>query len=703
MCSSMTKQGGVGRTSKAGDCRANTGGYASLAPTTHSGLHSPPVTMPTPTDGPPPGLRLGLVGGWLLNAAVGALISPFILGVPNSAGELASRLAALGFDTGQCLAAGIVSLALVWGWSLCRSRLPISPRLLDLLGLALLWVFASTLGQYLLLEDLLGPAERLAGDHGSTGVVRMGLISATCLLVPLAAFGGGLLNRARLRWVAVGLACGASVLNHFILDADYPGAHLLLSTVAATLSGTALAGAIPTPNRRWLVGLVLMIAAGVVAVVVPPGNRTRRLLDRLDGDALAPFILRMHETSGVKSYAPAPGEAEWFVPRNRAKHLPPTSPPLLTEPPIVILYAVDSLRADVLDRFPLELPELTRLRAESVDFSQARAPGSQTVYTLAEVMSGKYYSQQYWTSRKVEGVSWLWPHADKTPRFPEVLRKAGIETLTLTPAIWMVNEYGIVRGFKEETFVAPKKGEKYTAGAVVMTALIEKLKTHGEGPLFVFTHNLDPHAPYDRAGKGGTDFERYVREVALADREIGRLREALVSTGLWSRTVLIVTSDHGQAFGEHGTTTHGKTLYDELLRVPLLIRAPGSTARKITQSVSLMDLGPTVLDLMGQATPRHFMGQSLQPFLRGQDPALTRPICAEGRLKQAMLLPDGLKIMRDQRTGAVELYDLKQDPTELHDVFDSDDPEDQARLSRLHTFFDVHQIRKTGYVIPYRP
>jgi arylsulfatase A-like enzyme len=160
-----------------------------------------------------------------------------------------------------------------------------------------------------------------------------------------------------------------------------------------------------------------------------------------------------------------------------------------------------------------------------------------------------------------------------------------------------------------------------------------------------------------------------------------------------------VMSDHGEAFGEHGMTWHGTTLYDELLRVPLMIWTHAGPPRTVADPVSLMDLGPTILDLMGVATPARFMGQSLVPYLRGERPNLTRPILAEARLQRALVTPDGMKVIYDTRSQTVEIFDLNRDPKEEKNLFGiaGDDP-----LGELRTFFQVHTLRRPGYEVPYR-
>jgi arylsulfatase A-like enzyme len=116
----------------------------------------------------------------------------------------------------------------------------------------------------------------------------------------------------------------------------------------------------------------------------------------------------------------------------------------------------------------------------------------------------------------------------------------------------------------------------------------------------------------------------------------------------------------------------------------------------------LIDLGPTILDLMGLSTPSYFMGQSLVPYLAGKTPKLSRPIIAEGRLKQAMVLPNGLKLIRNQREKTFEIYDLTKDPKELDNLYDEMGDQGALEMQKLVQFFQTHQIRKKGYEIPYR-
>jgi arylsulfatase A-like enzyme len=168
------------------------------------------------------------------------------------------------------------------------------------------------------------------------------------------------------------------------------------------------------------------------------------------------------------------------------------------------------------------------------------------------------------------------------------------------------------------------------------------------------------------------------------------------------RWALFVSADHGEAFGEHQTYEHAKTLYGELLQVPLLARSPLFRPREIGDRVGLIDLGPTILDLFRIETPATFNGQSLVPFLAGENVELTRPLLAEGRLRQALTEPDGLKVIEDRRRKVVEVYDLASDPRETRNLFDDEPARSDAALAELRAFFAVHTRREAGYEPPYK-
>ncbi|HEY8376251.1 MAG TPA: sulfatase-like hydrolase/transferase, partial [Nannocystis sp.] len=369
--------------------------------------------------------------------------------------------------------------------------------------------------------------------------------------------------------------------------------------------------------------------------------------------------------------------------------------------PIVILLTIDSLRADVLDskKHDNQLPTLAALRDSSLYFTEARAPGSQTVYTLSELFMGKYFSQQYWSRHPA--LPDLWPDDDDSVRFPQLLTDAGIPTVHYATTKWLVGEVGIVRGFAEEQFIEPAK-TRYTLSSETFPLLIKRLEDHPGGPLFIYTHILDAHFTVSPIPGNGAK-KKYLNNLEVVDGNIRWLLDTLDRLKLRDRTYLIISSDHGEAFGEHNTYNHRYTIYEELLRVPLLIAGPRIKARPIDTPVSVIDIGPTILDLFGQPVPGPYMGESLAGFVRGGSPKLTRPIAAETRLKRGLIFPDGFKAILDDRHGTAEVYNLKADPGELINLLDADDPRAAARVNTTRKFFDTHMIQRKGYKIPFRP
>jgi arylsulfatase A-like enzyme len=367
----------------------------------------------------------------------------------------------------------------------------------------------------------------------------------------------------------------------------------------------------------------------------------------------------------------------------------------------VILLTVDCLRADVFTEPGHRHAYYDRLKHDAVWFTEARTPGSATVPSLSAVFSGKYYSELLWKRRSKRGD--VWPAEDPSVRFPELLQRASVRTVTVASKTWLMNEHGVVRGFDEQDDLDRKRTPRvnHVKIAKLLPKIEQQLTRHQKGPLFLYAHAMDPHWPYDSGRvKRGKLFDRYTSEIDKVGKQLARFDDWLRAQGLFDRTTLILSADHGEAFGEHGTTQHSKTLYDELIHVPLWIRVPGAKGRTVAAPVSLIDLGPTILDLFGLPTPASYQGQSLVGFPRGESPELTRPIAAEGRLLQMVLFPDGKKAIFDSRRGIAELYDLKRDPTEANNLAENGNgPE----LSLLRAFFDLHKHPSYGRHAPYRP
>jgi hypothetical protein len=662
--------------------------------------------------------RLGAGTGQLLAWATLAVFNAIAIAtqVPYDRALIRQREVHHLYDAGHMLAIGLASAAVVALWSRLRLRPRRKPRAAALLDLAALTAAALVLGFLTLDDDLGNLADRLVQSGAGAAVGRAvlpALIVVTALVVPAAGALGRLVARPWLRWVGVLLAIGVGAANEVILQNDYRTIHLYLAWAAAVLGGSAVA-TLPLPQRLLssrartvqLVAQALCASVAAYTLVVWPGARVIRELHKVSGAVLAPLLSAAHQaraSSFDERLLPAESRP-WFRDRAGEPDVPPTAPPSAVANRIILMLFIDSFRADVLasPANAAVLPNIFDLEKRAVDFTVARSPGSGTVYSFTQLFADRYFSQMYWSPMVAGGGTW--PHADTSPRFPELLEKAGIPTYTSASIEWMINDYGVIRGFSEQRihpFKTPRLPVRDADALIDDT--IARLDRQGDKPLFLFLHFMEAHHPYDRAGKNGSEQSRYLREIGLIDKQLGRLRAAIAQKGLAPRTMTILTADHGEAFGEHHTTVHGSTLYEELLRVPLLIEAPDLTPRRVAEPVTLMDLGPTILDLLGQPTPGTYMGQSLVPLLRGGATPLTRPIVSETRLIRSLVFPDGVKAITDQRKRTIELYDLRRDPGELTDLFNEESEASDDHVGALDLFFRAHILKRKGYVPPYRP
>jgi hypothetical protein len=641
-----------------------------------------PETPSTPRLSAPAAAVLGWASLALVNAV-------FILRLPLGPARL--RVLHHVYDAGQLVFAGaLVGLAAL-GWT--RFAPKKRARTLAFAAISLLcavpaWVF--------LRVDLYGLSEDLAGDARARAVAAV-LALAVAPTVAMAWLAGGFLARPRLRWAAVAVGVGFAALNDVALPADYRGIHMFVALDAATLVGAALAGA-AWPRRlgrvaRWRFATAVVPVLALVtgpSMLVRPKNSVRQELAKLDGAIfVAPLAQTLWRSKARLADVP-PELAEWFEDRRVLPPIPPTAPSPVPKSPIVILIGVDSMKADLFtnDETLEKLPRLAAIRERSLDFTMARSPGSRTIVTWGCIFTGSYYTGIRWSGDSNRPSI----AQDTTIRFPELLGKAGVDTVTYV-SYSALDGKNVGRNFGQVVAVPPRKGQQCGLSADVMPKLVERVTKQDESPLFVFAHLMDPHYPFDAGAKSGANFDRFMAEVTLADTSIGMLWDALEEKGLLDRTVLIVTADHGEGFGQHGAPHHTVNLYEELIRVPLFIYAPGVTPRKIDTPVTLMDLGPTILDLFRRPTPAYFLGQSLVPFMTGENPVLTRPIAAE-RYGTHVLFVGDRKVILDTDHGREEIYELPSDPKETKNLADDLGEEGDRLVALARAFFAAHALEK---------
>lgn len=547
------------------------------------------------------------------------------------------------------------------------------------------------LGALILPDELRVRAEKLAPSGGVSAVVIFGVVSLSALPA-MAAVAGRRLGSAR--WSVLGLLAAllAQLGNHFVFRGHYPGIHLFVTVLAAVLASSALWDALRTSTRLAGMPGVVIAALALGAATSVPSPRVRLELLRHSGVGLAPYVTQLH-AAGRRAPTLERPEASSAIPRRK------TEPGLGRKDFIVVLLSVDAMRGDILEADRELLPDFAALADGSVRFRNARSAANATVVALTSLFTSRYYSQLRWEPLEIGGVPF--PHKDTSPRFPELLARAGIPTILIENADWMAPKLGICLGFRERVDTQ-READSYAYADETARAVRERLSLVAEGPAFLFAHFVDAHAPYDRGGTQGPPRARYVRELRNVGRAIQAVVQHIGASSLNERALVIITADHGEAFGEHGDTTHGATVYEEAVRVPLWVRAPGLSARDVEVPVSLVDLAPTIVDLLGQDIAPTFLGETLVPLLLGEASFPKRSIVLDtGRRKQAMVFPNNLKVIRDLRFDLVELYDLSTDPGERNSLYD-DATSVMPELDTLAGFFDRHTLREGGYTPPFR-
>jgi hypothetical protein len=621
--------------------------------------------------------------GWGLLAAVSLVLNAMRSG--HEVLDAKARVLLALYPAGQVLAAGVVVGAATRAF---RAR---GSRSLVWTAVAVL-VAGFTLGWTVLKDDFLSLTNRLA--YLAPPVVWRILITLACAAtIPSALLVGRLLaRRATIAGVAGGLALHV-VLRNYFFPTVFPGVHLLATIACAAMIGSALGGArVPeplaalferSPFARKLPWVLAALWGGCAVFIPPPSIVSYRMLQP-PAASFAPFLARLRAPQIPPPRTPEEASAA-LAPALSSAPSAPSQASLLPRDGAVILVTIDCFRADLLetDKHEAALPNLVALRRASAQFTQARSAGNLTLVALSSIFTGRFESQLAWAERQTPHKRYLVPAQDPAPRFPELLGAAGVPSTTFVGAEGFDGGSGILRGFTEERWLAPEVGLAH--GEDLVASAIDRVEHHQGGPLFLYVHLFDAHDPYDRAGKHGTEFERYLRELTLVDREVGRL-VAAVDRRFGDRSVLIVSADHGEAFGEHHTARHGNTVYDEVVRVPLLVRGRGIAPRVIADSVSTIDLGPTVLDLFRVPAPGSFMGQSLVPLLAGEPFVRARPVAIESR-GMAALVDGGFKILRSKHYDTVELYDLGADPGETDNLFREDSPAAVERLRAMDAFF----------------
>ncbi len=404
------------------------------------------------------------------------------------------------------------------------------------------------------------------------------------------------------------------------------------------------------------------------------------------------------QTTVVRGTPPATGEILWSA--------PVVEPARPADGPNIILVSIDTLRADHLGCYgsPRDTsPNIDRLARDGIRFRQAIAASSWTIPSTASMLTGLTPSRHGAIKVHAGAV------ADDYPTLAELLWDVGYDTAAFTEGGFLLPGFGFARGF--DRYDAPSRGNGMLERNLEETK--HWIDQHQNRRFFLFFHTYAVHIPYAPPPPYDTMFDpgyqgpfakAFTRDdqtahlqgddlpmpvvrhlealydggIRYLDARFEGLREHLESTGLASRTCIILTSDHGEEFREHGNLYHQHAkLFEELVRVPLIVWCPQRFAggRVIEEPVSGTDITPTILDLVGAAIPGELDGISFAPTLRGQNPAAGRITVSEvdGSWEKregtvVALRTTAHKFVRTPWKLPPALYDLVNDPRETRDV-----------------------------------
>jgi arylsulfatase A-like enzyme len=522
------------------------------------------------------------------------------------------------------------------------------------------------------------------GRHFADAVLRAAFVSAVAaiggagvyLIVPVLARVARL--PAALAAIGTAIAIGAWFSDALVLPRLYPVFHDAMCI--ASLFGGGLVGISfrPQAARTTRAGRVF---AGVVGTAVVGcavwAPHAARVLQRASNLRIA-----------LAEHAPLLGRGVLFA----ALLVPPEKEPPSADDRTgergeiarsldwighdLILLSVDALRADHVSAYGYArptTPAIDALAREGTLFEAAYCPTPHTSYSLTSMLTGKYLRPLIALGLGEDSETWA-----------QHLRRYGWRTAAFyPPAVFFIDEDSF------PTFEREHLGFEYAKVEFADPELRERqVAAYLDGapagtPLFLWVHFFEPHEPYvlhadhHFAGGRSPELDAYDGEIAAADDGIGRIVRQVRARR--PGAVVIVTADHGEEFREHGGLYHGTTVYEEQVRVPLVVAGPGvRTGARVATVVQTIDLLPTVLSALGIPRPARLRGRDLGPLLATQISESDGFAFAETD-RYALIASGGDRLVCERRLAVCALYRPKDDPGERRDLAS----EDPARVEHL--------------------
>lgn len=379
--------------------------------------------------------------------------------------------------------------------------------------------------------------------------------------------------------------------------------------------------------------------------------------------------------------------------------------------PNVVLVIIDTLRADHLGCYGYHRdtsPGLDSLAGEGMRWSRVQGQSSWTLPAVTTILTG--LSPRAHGARLNVPERTMWTASPRTPTAVTLLDDAGYRTLGLFNVVLLSERMGFHRGF--DRFHCNRQGHGMAGSSVDRAVEWLRQEAEREEPFLLVLHLFDPHSPYDPprswdtlyaaspAGDTAWSFTRggavadtsrrerlenlYDGEIAWTDAQLSRLWEELRRLGLGEETLVLVTSDHGEEFLEHGYVEHGRTLYQEITRVPMIVSGPGVPSDSVGgRVVSHLDLLPTILAAAGVSHPAGTPGScllaGLQPAGRGHPAS---GLNTGPPFRMAALRCGSRKVIWNPSADTAAMYRLDRDPLELDPL-----PPDSALMDGVEGYW----------------
>lgn len=341
----------------------------------------------------------------------------------------------------------------------------------------------------------------------------------------------------------------------------------------------------------------------------------------------------------------------------------------------LIVVTLDTTRADHLPAYGfgnVETPALDRIAREGVVFEQATTSAPLTLPAHCTLFTGLLPPHHEVRDNADR------PLAESRTTLAEVLHARGMRTAAFVGSIVLARARGLLQGF--DTYSEPalrRNGADWRRrrASEVMDDALAWLESNGSPRTFAWIHLYDAHAPYALPEPYRTKYgdAPYLGTLAFMDSQLARLIRSLERRRELERTLIVVASDHGESFGEHGEDSHGMFVYQSTLRVALIVRVPGLAPKRVNDVARLADVMPTILDALRIAAPPTD-GVSLVPLMTGR----ARHLDLEAYSESAYPRRFGCSELQALRAGRFkfvsaprpELYDLEVDPNEQHNLAD---------------------------------